>query len=91
LLSFRENHSRENSRIIAAPWRRDRRDFLALTLKSYKNLYPQITSFANLELAWRKARKGKRGKEAAARFDLDVGTGIDQPATMQNGFLESSR
>ncbi len=41
-------------------------------MKSYKNLYPQISSFANLELAWRKARKGKRGKEAAARFELNA-------------------
>ena len=38
-------------------------------MKTYKHLYPQITDFANLDEAWRKARRGKRGKEAAARFE----------------------
>lgn len=38
-------------------------------MKTCKNLYPQITGFANLDLAWHKARRGKRGKEAAARFE----------------------
>ena len=56
----------------AAVAARSPRFFWAVTLKSYKNLYPQITSFANLELAWRKARKGKRSKEAPARFDFDA-------------------
>jgi RNA-directed DNA polymerase len=41
-------------------------------MKTYKNLYPHITSFANLETAWRKARKGKRSKLAAARFDFNA-------------------
>jgi retron-type reverse transcriptase len=38
-------------------------------VKTYKHLYPRITSFANLCEAWYKARRGKRGKEAAARFE----------------------
>jgi hypothetical protein len=38
-------------------------------VKTYRNLYPELTSFANLDEAWRKARRGKRGKEAAARFE----------------------
>ncbi len=38
-------------------------------MKTFKRLYPQITTFANLDEAWRKARRGKRGKEAAARFE----------------------
>ena len=38
-------------------------------MKSYKHLYPQIAGFANLDLAWHKARRGKRSKEAAARFE----------------------
>ena len=38
-------------------------------MKTYKHLYPQITDFANLDLAWHKARRGKRTKEAAARFE----------------------
>ena len=28
-------------------------------MKTYKNLYPQITNFGNLYDAWRKARRGK--------------------------------
>ncbi len=41
-------------------------------MKTYKNLYPQLSSFANLEAAWRKARKGKRSKQAAARFEFNA-------------------
>lgn len=41
-------------------------------MRSYNTLFPQIASFANLELAWRKARKGKRTKVAAARFEFNV-------------------
>ena len=41
-------------------------------MKTYRNLYPQIASFANLEEAWRKARRGKRTKEAAARFEQNA-------------------
>jgi hypothetical protein len=35
-------------------------------MKTYKNLYPQITDFANLCLAYRRARRGKRGRVAVA-------------------------
>jgi len=38
-------------------------------MKSYKHLYPQIWSFENLYLAYRKARKGKRAREGAASFE----------------------
>ena len=41
-------------------------------MKTYKNLYPDITSFANLDRAWRKARKGKRGKLAVAAFEFNA-------------------
>ncbi len=41
-------------------------------MKTYKNLYPQLTSFANLEQAWCKARKGKRGKLAVAAFEFNA-------------------
>ena len=30
-------------------------------MKTYKNLYPQITDFANLDEAWRKARRRRAG------------------------------
>lgn len=32
-------------------------------MKTYKHLYPQVCDFENLYLAWRKARKGKRGRD----------------------------
>jgi len=38
-------------------------------MKTYRNLYPQVWSFENLFLAWRKARKGKRSRPQAARFE----------------------
>ena len=41
-------------------------------MKTYRNLYPQIAGFANLDEAWRKARRGKRTKEAAARFEANA-------------------
>lgn len=36
------------------------------SVKTYKDLYPTITSFTNLDIAWHKARKGKRSKAAVA-------------------------
>jgi len=41
-------------------------------MKTYKNLYPQICSWDNVYRAWRKARKGKRGREPAATFEFDL-------------------
>ena len=41
-------------------------------MKSYKHLYPQICAWENIYLAWRKARKGKRGREPAAAFEFDL-------------------
>lgn len=38
-------------------------------MKTYRNLYPQIHDFENLYLAYRKARRGKRGKKPAADFE----------------------
>jgi hypothetical protein len=35
------------------------------------DLYAQICSFENLYLAYRKARRGKRGKESVAEFEFD--------------------
>ena len=39
----------------------------------YRHLYHQVTAWDNLLLAWRKARKGKRGQPPAARFEQNVG------------------
>ena len=41
-------------------------------MKSYRNLYLQIISWHNLYTAWRKARKGKRGKVPAASFEYHL-------------------
>jgi retron-type reverse transcriptase len=38
-------------------------------MKTYRNLYPQVWNFENLLLAYRKARKGKRGKIYVAAFE----------------------
>lgn len=48
--------------------------------KEYDHLYPQITDFANLWLAWRRAAHGKRGKPAAAGFEMLL---EDQLITLQ--------
>ncbi|MCX7112387.1 MAG: reverse transcriptase domain-containing protein [Proteobacteria bacterium] len=39
---------------------------------SFDNLYPQLTDFGNLHLAWRKAARGKRGNPAAASFETNL-------------------
>jgi len=38
----------------------------------YRHLYPKVYAWENLLLAWRKARKGKRGHPPAATFELNV-------------------
>jgi hypothetical protein len=38
-------------------------------MKAYKNLYPQVCAWESLELAFRKARLGKRGRAPAAAFE----------------------
>jgi len=40
-------------------------------MEVYTELYPQICSFENLYLAYRRARQGKRGKESTAAFEYD--------------------
>lgn len=41
-------------------------------MKTYRNLYPGVYAWDNLLLAWRKARKGKRGRAPAADFEFDL-------------------
>jgi retron-type reverse transcriptase len=41
-------------------------------MKTFKNLYTQIYSFANLYRAFRAARKGKRGRAAVASFEFNL-------------------
>jgi len=38
-------------------------------MKTYRSLYPRVWDFENLYLAYRKARRGKRGKPGAASFE----------------------
>jgi len=40
-------------------------------VKTYRNLYAQVHAWENLELAYRRARKGKRAREPAATFEFD--------------------
>ncbi len=40
--------------------------------RQYDHLYAEITDFSNLLLAWRKAAKGKRSKQAAASFEMNL-------------------
>jgi retron-type reverse transcriptase len=42
------------------------------------NLYPQVWSFENLYLAYRKARKGKRGRAPAATFEFNLESNLLQ-------------
>jgi hypothetical protein len=49
--------------------------------KTFGHLWAQIVSFENLELAWRKARRGKRGTAAVASFEID---GEDQLFALQD-------
>lgn len=41
-------------------------------MKTFKHLYPRICAFENLELAFRKARRGKRGRPDVAAFEVDM-------------------
>ncbi len=41
-------------------------------MKTYKNLYNEISSFENLYEAWRKARRGKRHTKNAATFEQNL-------------------
>lgn len=44
--------------------------------KVYRHLYPQVWAWENLLLAWRKARKGKRGHPPAAAFEMNAGENL---------------
>ncbi|HUW94689.1 MAG TPA: hypothetical protein VMW58_02790 [Anaerolineae bacterium] len=41
-------------------------------MKTYRRLYPQVYAFENLYAAYRRARKGKRGREPAASFEFNL-------------------
>lgn len=41
-------------------------------MKTFKHLYERICTFENLALAFRKARRGKRGRPDVAAFEMDM-------------------
>lgn len=41
-------------------------------MKTYRHLYPEITSFTNLYAAFRKARRGKRDRPEVAAFEFEL-------------------
>jgi len=41
-------------------------------MKTYKNLYPRITGFDNLRLAFKEAARGKRSRPDVAAFEFDL-------------------
>ena len=43
-----------------------------LNMKSYKNLYPKITSKENIKLAYKKARKGKTNKDYVINYNKNL-------------------
>jgi hypothetical protein len=45
-------------------------------MKRYGNLYPRICSYENLELAFRRARKGKTKKDYVIEFEMDLGENL---------------
>jgi retron-type reverse transcriptase len=47
-------------------------------MRSYPALWPRITSFENLYLAFRQARKGKRSRSDVAAFELDLESNLLQ-------------
>lgn len=47
-------------------------------MKSYNSLYDQLTSYENLELAFRKARKGKTLKDYVIEFEANLDGNLSQ-------------
>jgi RNA-directed DNA polymerase len=45
-------------------------------MKTYKNLYSEITSLKNLILAWKKARKGKTKKDYVKDFEKNLASNL---------------
>jgi RNA-directed DNA polymerase len=53
-------------------WKPGAREHETSCMKSYKHLYPRITEFENLRLAFRYARKGKRNRGDVANFEFHL-------------------
>lgn len=55
--------------------------------KTFDNLYPQLTRFSNLYLAWKKAATGKRKTPAAAGFEYNL---TDQLIRLQDELVNQT-
>ena len=47
-------------------------------METYRTLYPQLCSYQNLELAFKKARKRKAAKEYVAEFESELQRNLEQ-------------
>lgn len=56
-------------------------------MKTYKNLYCKVWAFDNLYAAYRRARKGKRGKPPAATFEWNLEENLFD---LQKGLVEKT-
>lgn len=56
-------------------------------MKTYRHLYDQVCDWDNLYLAYRKARKGKRGRPPAASFEFDLEANL---VTLQQDLQEKT-
>jgi len=60
---------------------------LDFEIKPYTNLYPRICTWENLEQAYRRARKGKRGQIPASHFERKL---EDNLVELQNDLLRQT-
>ena len=56
-------------------------------MKPYRYLYPAICAWENLEKAYRRARKGKRGRAPAATFERQL---EDNLVALQNDLAQQT-
>ena len=63
----------------------------SLKMKTYNNLYSQITSEENLILAYKKARKGKTKKEYVRKFSKNLKDNILNSSVEINRYLKCLR
>jgi retron-type reverse transcriptase len=47
-------------------------------METYRNLYPELCSYDNLVLAWKRARKGKTKKDYVIKFESDLENNLQQ-------------
>jgi len=52
--------------------------YLGSPMKTYRNLYPNLCSYENLELAFRKARKKKTTKQYVMDFESNLEENLNQ-------------